>query len=97
MHRAANQQFERIVDEFVRWREVPDDARSPAPSWWWGPAFEVVGLQNPLPAATGIRLGLTERATYADGARVFLKSLAGQTSLPWPDHFPRRPADSNPS
>ena len=78
MHQAADLQFERIVDEFVRWREVPDDARSPAPSWWWGPAFEVVGLQNPLPAATGSRLGLAEGATYADGARVFLKSLAGQ-------------------
>ena len=28
---AANLQFERIVDEFVRWREVPEDERSPAP------------------------------------------------------------------
>ena len=91
MHRAANLQFERIVDEFVRWRAVPDDARSPAPAWWWGPAFEVVGLQSPLPAASCASLGLAEGATHADGARVFLKSLAGQTQLPWPDHFPRRP------
>ena len=52
VHRAANLQFERIVDEFVRWREVPEDERSPAPAWWWGPAFEVVGLQSPLPAAS---------------------------------------------
>jgi len=96
VHRAANLQFERIVDEFVRWREVPEDARSPAPGWWWGPAFEVVGLQNPLPAASCTSLGLTEGATYADGARVFLKSIASQTSLPWPDDFPRRPERQNP-
>ena len=97
MHRAANLQFERIVDEFVRWREVPDDARSPAPSWWWGPAFEVLGLQNPMPAECCVGLGLPGGATYTDGAKVFLKSFAGQTSLPWPDDFPRRPDHSNPN
>jgi hypothetical protein len=97
VHQAAKLQFERIVDEFVRWREVPDEARSPAPSWWWGPAFAVVGLRNPLPAASCTRLGLTEGATYADGARVILKFIAGQTSLPWPDHFPRRPKHSSPN
>ena len=97
VHRAANLQFERIVDEFVRWREVPDDARSPAPSWWWGPAFEVVGQQNPMPAEWCAGLGLPGGATYSDGAGVFFTSLAGQTSLPWPDDFPRRPADPNPS
>ena len=97
MHHAANLQFERIVDEFVRWREVPDDARSPAPSWWWGPAFEVLDLQNPMPAEWCVSLGLPDGATYADGAGVFLKSFAGQTSLPWPDHFPRRPEHPNPN
>ena len=96
VHRIPDLQFERIVAEFARWRAVPEDERSPAPAWWWGPAFEVVGLQDPLPATSCASLGLTDGVTYADGARVFLKSLAGQTSLPWPDHFPRRPAYSNP-
>ena len=94
MHRIPDLQFERIVAEFARWREVPEDQRSPAPAWWWGPAFEVIGLQNALPAASSTSLGLAEGATYAEGARVFLKSLAGQTWLPWPDHFPRRPEHS---
>ena len=84
-------QFERAVTEFRQWREVPDDERSPAPAWWWGPAFEVLGLQNPLPAEWCASLGLPEGATYAEGAKVFLMSLAGQTSLPWPDDFPRKP------
>lgn len=91
MHQAANLQFERIVDEFVRWREVPEHERSPAPAWWWGPAFEVLGLRAPLPAEWCARLGMAEGTTYAEGAGVFLESLAGQTSLPWPGNFPRRP------
>ena len=85
-----------MVDEFVLWRGVPDDERSPAPAWWWGPAFEVLGLQNPMPAEWCAGLGLPADATYTDGAGVFLKSFAGQTYLPWPGNFPRRPADSNP-
>ena len=97
MHRAATLQFARIVDEFVRWREVSEDERSPAPAWWWGPAFEVLGMQAPLPAECSAGLGLPDGATYADGATVFLKSLAGQTYLPWPGNFPCRPANSNPS
>ena len=37
MHQAANVAFERIVHEFAEWRAVPEDERSPAPAWWWGP------------------------------------------------------------
>jgi hypothetical protein len=96
VHPAANLQFGRIVDEFVRWREVPEHERSPAPAWWWGPAFEVRGWQAPLPAEWRASLGLAEGTTYADGAGIVLKSLAGQTSLPWPGNFPRRPIDSTP-
>jgi hypothetical protein len=33
-------------------------------------------------------LELPDRATYADGAEVFLRCLADQTSLPWPGDFP---------
>jgi hypothetical protein len=78
------------VDEFVRWREVPEEDRSAAPGWWWGPAFDARGLRDPLPAEWCPRLGLPDSATYADGAAIFLKSLAGQTSLPWPGEFPGR-------
>jgi hypothetical protein len=97
MHRAASLQFERIVNEFARWREVPVDERSPAPAWWWGPAFEVRGLQDPMPAEWCVSLGLPGGAAYADGAEVFLKSFAGQTSLSWADDFPRRPERLDPN
>ena len=66
----------------------------PSPAWWWGPAFEVRGLQLAMPADWCARLELPFDATYADGADVFLKSLADQTSLPWPDEFPRKAGDS---
>jgi hypothetical protein len=89
MHQAANVQFERAVHEFVRWREVPEEARSPAPAWWWGAAFELRCVGQQMPNAWCASLELPNRATYADGAEVFLKSLANQTSLPWPGGFPR--------
>jgi hypothetical protein len=88
MHPAANVQFERAVHEFVRWRAIPEQARSPAPAWWWGAVFELRGVQLPMPGAWCESLKLPDRTTYADGAQVFLKSLAGQTSLPWPGSFP---------
>ena len=88
MHQAANVQFERAVHEFVRWRAIPEQARSPAPAWWWGTAFELRGVVQLMPDAWCASLELSDRASYADGAEVFLKSLAGQTSLPWPDDFP---------
>ena len=90
MHQAVNVQFERAVDEFVRWRAVPEQARSPAPAWWWGPAFEALGVQQPMPAAWCASLELPERATYADGARIFLKCLAGRTRCHGPAIFPER-------
>jgi hypothetical protein len=97
MHQGANVQFERAVDEFVRWRAVPEQERSPAPAWWWGPAFEVLGVQQPMPAAWCASLELPDSATYTDGAEVFLKCLADQTTLPWPDNFPRQAKHSNPA
>ncbi len=69
MHPAAKFQFERVVREFAQWRAVPADERSPAPAWWWQPAFEVVAQQEEMPPLCSIRL---------------------QTSLPWPDEFPRK-------
>jgi hypothetical protein len=97
VYQAANLQFDRIVDEFVRWRTVPEDERSPAPAWWWGPAFELLGVQNALPDEVSMKLGLPGGASYADGAQIFFKSLAGQTSLPSPDEFPRRQGHSDPA
>ena len=87
MHPAAKLQFERIIVEFARWRTLPEDDRPPAPAWWWGPAVEVRDVDAPLPGHGSGRLGLPDGATYADGARVLFRSLAGQTVQPWPYDF----------
>jgi hypothetical protein len=91
MHQAMNVQFERAVREFVRWRAVREDERSPAPAWWWGPAFEALGVQQPMPAEWCASLELADGASCTAGAEVFLHSLEDQTVLPWPDDFPRKP------
>ena len=97
MNFAAKNQFERSLHEFVRWRAVPEQERSPAPAWWWGPAFEVLGVQQPMPAEWCSSLELPGGSSYAAGAEVFLNSLANQTSLPWPDDFPRKARYSDPA
>jgi hypothetical protein len=97
MHQAANAQFERVAREFAQWRAVPESVRSPAPAWWWGPALDVLGVQQPMPAVWCARLELPEGSTFADGAEVFLKSLADQTSLPWPGEFPGHAKHSDPA
>jgi hypothetical protein len=89
MHQAANVQFERIVHEFARWRAVPEQQRSQAPAWWWGPAFEVRGVAQPMPADWCAGLELPDGTSFADGADILLASLAGQTSLPWSADFPK--------
>jgi hypothetical protein len=90
MHQAVNVQFDRIVREFAQWRAVPKNERSPAPAWWWGPAFEVRDVQRAMPADWCVDLELPVNSSYAAGAQTFLNSLVGQTSLPWPDDFLRR-------
>jgi hypothetical protein len=90
MHPAATLQFERMIEEYARWRAVPEAERSPAPAWWWGPAVELNGSIQPLPAQWCVTLGLPEHATYNAGAEIFLTALAGQTSVPWPFDFPRK-------
>jgi hypothetical protein len=97
MHQATNVQFERAVDEYVRWRAVPEPDRSAAPAWWWGPAFEIRGLQHPMPAEWCARLELPDGSSFADGAELFLHALADQTSLPWPDDFPGKAVQSSPA
>jgi hypothetical protein len=89
MHPAAKLQFERAVREFFRWRAVPESERSPAPAWWWQPAFQVVAVQDEMPALWCHRLELPLSSTYAAGAAVLMASLAGQ-SLPRSDEFPRK-------
>jgi hypothetical protein len=96
MHPAAKQQFERLIGEFVRWREVPEDARSPAPAWWWGPAIELRTIAETLPVEWCAELGLPDGATCTAGADVFLKAMAGETLVPWPYDFPRKAAMAEP-
>jgi hypothetical protein len=82
--------FERAVREFARWRVVPEVERSPAPAWWWQPAFEMRDLHEAMEAPWCQRLELPLSSTYATGAAVLLGSLVDQTALPWPDEFPRK-------
>ena len=90
MHPAAQLQFERMIGEHGRWCSVPENERSPAPAWWWGPAMELRNAPQSLPVEWCVELGLPDNATYAAGAAVLLGAFAGQTSLPWPDDFPRK-------
>jgi hypothetical protein len=95
MQQAAKLQFERIVGEYVRWRAISEEQRSPAPAWWWGPAFEMLGEKQPMPVEWCSTLGLANGAAFSDGAGVFLEQLSGQTSLPWAGDFPRRAVPSD--
>jgi hypothetical protein len=97
MGHAVDLQFERIVNEYAKWRAVPEQDRSPAPGWWWGPAFEAIGVDQAMPAEWCVNLELREDASYADGARIFLRSLADQKFLPWPGDFPGRTRHPDPA
>jgi hypothetical protein len=90
MHQAAKHQFERTAREFSLWRSVPEDDRSPAPAWWWQPAIEVIAQHEEMTALMCYRFELPVGSTYAAGAAVLMAALADQTSLPWPDEFPRK-------
>jgi hypothetical protein len=97
MHHAANIQFERIVGEYARWRAIHEEDRSPAPGWWWGPAFEALGVNQPMSAECCANLQLPVSATCADGAGIFLRALGDQKFLPWPGDFPGRTRDPDPA
>jgi hypothetical protein len=90
MHPAAKLQFERTAREFAQWRAVPEEDRSPAPACWWQPAMEVVAQHEGMGALMCYRLQLPVGSTYAAAAAVLMATLADQTSLPWPDEFPRK-------
>lgn len=89
MHQAARLQFGRTMDEFARWRAVPEDERSPAPGWWWGTAMAALDGRETMPHEWCSQLGLHDGSGLGDGARVILDLFAEQTALPWPDDFPR--------
>ena len=95
MHPAAELQFERVVDEYAKWAVIAEVERPPAPAWWWGPALDVRKFATALPPSSCRRMGLPERATYADAAKLLLDSLAGQTSMPWPHDFSRKVISSD--
>jgi hypothetical protein len=97
MHPAAKLQFERIVSEYSQWRSVPEDERSAAPAWWWQPAIQVVAQHEEMPVLSCYRLELPEGSTYAAGAAVLMAPIVRQTSLPWPDEFPRKLNDQTKS
>jgi len=90
VHQAARLQFERIASEFGSWRAIPDQERSPAPAWWWGPAMEALDEPDAMPAELCVSFELPAGACYGDAAEMLMKALAEQTSLSWPDEFPRK-------
>lgn len=90
MHPAAKLQFERIAEEYARWSALAEGERPPAPAWWWGPAFELREIGLRLPPDLCAKLDLPDGATYAAGAQVLLRPLAGQTALPSPHEFANR-------
>jgi hypothetical protein len=97
VRQTADLSFERIVHEFARWRAVPEPERSPAPSWWWGPAFEALDRRQQMPTEWCASLGLPDGSLVAAGAGAILTSLGDQTLLPWTGNFPFNANRSNPT
>jgi hypothetical protein len=62
MHSAAKFQFERVVREFAEWRAV-----SPAPAWWWQPAFAQQEEMPPLCRASAV-VDICRRRRCANGS-----------------------------
>ena len=90
MHQAASLQFERVMDELVLWHAVPEDERSPAPAWWWGPAMAVCDTHEPMRHKWCCEIGLGDGSSFAEGAQALLMLFAEQTSLTWLNDFLRK-------
>jgi hypothetical protein len=90
MHQATKMQFERVANEFALWRAVPEDERSPAPAWWWGPAMDTLDEPEVMPVDVCASLALSPGLSYGCGAEILMTALAEQTSLSWPDEFPKK-------
>jgi hypothetical protein len=56
--------------------------RSPAPAWWWQPAFELRELRDVMQPQWCQRPEISPQSTYAPGAAILPVTLADQTSLP---------------
>jgi hypothetical protein len=95
MHRAAKLQFARIVDEFARWRAIPEKERPPAPAWWWGPAFDLRDIAEALPPNWCRQLRMHDGASFAEGARMLRRTMNDQTVVPWPYDFSRMVASTD--
>ena len=96
MHQAARLQFERIASEFALWRAVTENERSPAPAWWWGPAMDTLDEAEAMPGNLCDSFEVPPGSSYGSGAEVLMKALAEQTSLAWPDEFPKKPRQPDP-
>jgi hypothetical protein len=90
VHQAVRLQFERIASEFASWRAIPDQERSPAPAWWWGPAMEALDETDAMSPELCVGFELPADSRYGDAAEMLMQALAQQTSLSWPDEFPRK-------
>ncbi|KIZ39586.1 MULTISPECIES: hypothetical protein [Rhodopseudomonas] len=90
MHQATRFQFERTVKEFAEWRAVCERQRSPAAAWWWGPALAVLDEQQPMPQQYCDDLEMESGSSYAAAGRKLIAAIAEQTTLPWPNLFPRQ-------
>ena len=90
MHQAARLQFERIANEYVRWRAIPEDERSPAPAWWWGPAMDALDDTEAMAPELCTSFELPADSSRGAAAGLLMTALAGQTSLGLPDEFPKR-------
>jgi hypothetical protein len=90
MHQATRLQFERIANEYASWRAVPEQERSPAPAWWWGPAMDALDKTEVMSPPLCAKLELAAGSSYGAAAELLMTALAGQTSLGWPHEFPRK-------
>lgn len=100
MNRALSFQFDRALQDYAIWQAVPEEERSPAPAWWWGPALALRDNSELLPPDVAEQLRLPRHSNYGAAARQLLAAIEEQTTLPWPDEFPRKyqpkPAPSEP-
>ncbi len=89
MQQALTFEFERLVKEFTEWRAVEEDQRSPAAAWWWGTALAILDDQQVMPREFCAALELPPGSSFAQAGHKLVAAISEQTSLPWPNQFPR--------
>src|SRR4051812_24615037 len=90
-------QFERIAAEYATWRAVPEQERSPAPAWWWGPAVYALDCSQSMPPEFCARFELPPGSSYGAGSEQLRTALAAQTSVTSPDEFPKKLRQADPA